>query len=245
MDDPLGDTEPQYSSPTPSSPYDSDAYNTANARIHFGPLRSPEKKFVPMVGRPSTLRPGPVDSPLRRSPRLSSPRPRSPFPATVVVLREDEGASVEVDDRASEDVGFSRVGTPDNEQFLQDGTLDLHIFIAVELILKATQNHRLSWPTESYEPTTIPPHLQTPLILQLRATHFLPQPHLRPRLYLVPTLSLPRVTLLVQKVGARRQRTEATLSSVQPYSQTPVQLRPNMTSSPLILFPPPQTRSVM
>lgn len=123
MDDSLGDTEPQYSSPEPSSPYDSDAYNTAGARIHFGPLRSPEKQFVTMVARPSTLQP----APLRRSPRLSSPRPKSPLPTAIMILEGGKGLSTEVEDRFSEGAGVSRLGTPEDEQNLQDGTPDFHL----------------------------------------------------------------------------------------------------------------------
>lgn len=73
------------------------------------------------VASPSTLRAGAVDSLLRRSPRLSSPRPRSPLPATTIVPTENESTLVEGEDRTSEDAGVSRLGTPDNEQILRDG----------------------------------------------------------------------------------------------------------------------------
>lgn len=73
------------------------------------------------VASPSTLRAGAVDSLLRRSPRLSSPRPRSPLPATIIVPTENESTLVEGEDRTSEDAGVSRLGTPDNEQILRDG----------------------------------------------------------------------------------------------------------------------------
>lgn len=51
---------------SPHSSDDSDAVNTDSARVYFGPLQSPEKKFAPPPGS-ARLR-----TPLRRSTRLSS-----------------------------------------------------------------------------------------------------------------------------------------------------------------------------
>ena len=60
-----------------SSASDSDGFNTESARLYFGPLKTPERKFVASNQR---LFPPVEASPLRRSPRLSSPRPQ-PQPA--------------------------------------------------------------------------------------------------------------------------------------------------------------------
>lgn len=57
----------------PSS--DSDAYNTESARLYFGPLKTPERNFV---DNSKGLFPTTQTTCPRRSPRLSSPRPRSP-----------------------------------------------------------------------------------------------------------------------------------------------------------------------
>ncbi|KAF4614810.1 hypothetical protein D9613_003046 [Agrocybe pediades] len=58
-------------SPTASTASDSDAYNTESARLYFGPLKTPERNFV---GSTKNLFPRTI-TPLRRSPRLSSPIP--------------------------------------------------------------------------------------------------------------------------------------------------------------------------
>lgn len=61
--------------PSSASAPDSDAYNTESARLYFGPLKTPERNFV---YNSKGLFP-PTQSILpRRSPRLSSPRSRSP-----------------------------------------------------------------------------------------------------------------------------------------------------------------------
>jgi len=111
----------------PSSPIsdlsssDSDAYNTASARIHFGPLRSPEKKFVPIADRRKTLQPNNLRmiSPLRRSPRLSTQVPGSPIMSAEET--DENGDVVEVDGAGYHDQ--SRSGTPDIDSFPQDGKL--------------------------------------------------------------------------------------------------------------------------
>ena len=59
--------------PSTSAP-DSDAYNTESARLCFGPLKTPERTFVYSKG---LFVPTQSNLP-HRSPRLSSPRARSP-----------------------------------------------------------------------------------------------------------------------------------------------------------------------
>ncbi|KAF9464679.1 hypothetical protein BDZ94DRAFT_1215867 [Collybia nuda] len=121
MDVPLIDAEAQYAlSALESSPYDSDAYNTADARIHFGPLTSPEKKFVSTVARSSNLHAHTVNSSLRRSPRLSSPHPMLSLRAAIIVSTEAGGVSDEIRDKGSRSIDLSRLGTPDNELVLPD-----------------------------------------------------------------------------------------------------------------------------
>lgn len=62
------------SPPSSASASDNDAYNTESARLYFGPLKTPERKFVDNSKGP--LPPTQTTFP-RRSPRLSSPRLRS------------------------------------------------------------------------------------------------------------------------------------------------------------------------
>lgn len=61
--------------PSASAP-DSDAYKTESAHLYFGPFKTPERNFV---YNSKGLFPPPTQSNSpRRSPRLSSPRVRSP-----------------------------------------------------------------------------------------------------------------------------------------------------------------------
>ncbi|KII88549.1 hypothetical protein PLICRDRAFT_628228 [Plicaturopsis crispa FD-325 SS-3] len=90
---------------------DSDAVNTTSARIYFGPLTSPEKKFVPNVARRRTLTPS---SSIRRSPRLSTPGPASPRPDE----HSDDSGGEQKDDDAenNREEEHERSGTPENEE---------------------------------------------------------------------------------------------------------------------------------
>ncbi|KAJ6547543.1 hypothetical protein B0H19DRAFT_998676 [Mycena capillaripes] len=81
------------------------------SRVYFGPFKSPEKKYLGpglAVTQPAT------PSPLRRSPRLSSPIP-NPFGQSA---DEDEGDNRDEDD--DEDLSRSRSGTPDNDRWQPD-----------------------------------------------------------------------------------------------------------------------------
>lgn len=103
-------------SPASSGESDSDAFNTTLARIHFGPVTSPEKRFI--EARPDLLKPVPVrSSPLRRSPRLSSPLPSefTPDSPKSAVRNEEEAGSEE------ENGDASRPETPDNDRSAEDG----------------------------------------------------------------------------------------------------------------------------
>ncbi|KAG6877705.1 hypothetical protein C0993_004800 [Termitomyces sp. T159_Od127] len=109
-------------SPSPTSNTE-DAYNTAEARIHFGPLGSPEKPIAAIVARRDSLQPViHSPSPLRRSPRLSTPLP--PLPVREYgqeeLQEETTGMNVVEEDGEAVDEGISRVGTPDVERDLQD-----------------------------------------------------------------------------------------------------------------------------
>ncbi|KAG6832399.1 hypothetical protein H0H92_002667 [Tricholoma furcatifolium] len=99
----------------PSSPDSEDEFNTSQARIYFGPLKSPEKRFASNPVLP------------RRSPRLSTPQPRlpspSPSPSTKQELTHDVSShSQEEEHQATEavDPTLSRACTPDVELVLQD-----------------------------------------------------------------------------------------------------------------------------
>ncbi|KAH8099493.1 hypothetical protein BXZ70DRAFT_1008903 [Cristinia sonorae] len=96
------DSRPASTPSTPSSPMSDDAVNTTNARIYFGPVRSPEKKLAqdPLSKR---------HTPLRRSTRLSmAPRQASAGPAAApnLTLNTAENGPLNGDqaqDRVSEE----------------------------------------------------------------------------------------------------------------------------------------------
>lgn len=102
----------------------SDAVNTASAKVYFGPLHSPEKKFAPILS-PAVLRhnqafnftaPGP--SQLRRSDRLSS----SPQRELEDTLERDEDS-----DDSPERAADSWDNTPMRSILRRDG--EFHIFM--------------------------------------------------------------------------------------------------------------------
>lgn len=118
------DTAAGAPSPT-SSGSDSDSFNTESARIHFGPLKTPERKFAANASK--RLFPPPSNSSLRRSPRLSSPRPRSATPTDLQATREDledieQVARLvhEIEDE-DESIPTSGSGTPQNGEVFIDG----------------------------------------------------------------------------------------------------------------------------
>ncbi|KAG5643485.1 hypothetical protein DXG03_000873 [Asterophora parasitica] len=92
----------------PEETDDNDAFNTAGARIHFGPLRSPEKQLGLDVARRSAFHSGNGGSSdlLRRSPRLwPAPTQNLQQVQDTIVQQLEEGIEV-VDE------------TPDNEETL-------------------------------------------------------------------------------------------------------------------------------
>jgi len=109
--------------PSPASS-DIDAYNTADARIHFGPLRSPEKKFYPVVACPNALHPPRSPSPLRRSPRLST---SCPIPSMTIAgsnwnQYEHNHANIDEEDEIDQEVANLLLPrTPIYEKSLRDG----------------------------------------------------------------------------------------------------------------------------
>ena len=128
-------------SPASSLASDTDAYNTADARIHFGPLRSPEKKFHTILECSDTLRPPHSRSPLRRSPRLSTPCPPSPPPTVIGSSSKRRGrdhATVDEEIGSSEEVAnLLQPETPEYDKFLQDGELigTLHTHLTLPIYL--------------------------------------------------------------------------------------------------------------
>jgi hypothetical protein len=105
------------SSPAASSASDSDAFNSTFARVHFGPLRSPEKKFVPIAARRDTVHLGDLNSQIGRELVSVVGSFSRGTPERVDV--EDEGD--QSDDEDDRDANGSRSGTPENDHFLQDG----------------------------------------------------------------------------------------------------------------------------
>ncbi|KAG5654539.1 hypothetical protein H0H81_001180 [Sphagnurus paluster] len=105
---------------------DSDAFNTEDARIHFGPLRSPEKKFGEVVARCGNLHPDMWGSPLRRSPRLSTPQLRSLSP---LIHEQDTGMKQILEHMNTVDIPESGRDTPDDERLQDEPSLALAIRI--------------------------------------------------------------------------------------------------------------------
>ncbi|KAF8163284.1 hypothetical protein B0H34DRAFT_795011 [Crassisporium funariophilum] len=107
-------------SPASSSASDSDACNTESARVYFGPLKTPERNFVAVSSR---LFPPAQSTNLRRSPRLSSPRPRSASPGDVHTAEDKEDIELVaqlINEDDEEDEETSRSGTPQRTDLLQD-----------------------------------------------------------------------------------------------------------------------------
>jgi len=118
---------------SPASPAssDSDAYNTEDARLYFGPLKTPERNFVAASqGRLFPTAPNPL---LRRSPRLSSP-PRSTVFTDVRTTEEDMMDIEQVAQlvKASDeegDVMDSGSATPRGDHLLPDGVFALVVIL--------------------------------------------------------------------------------------------------------------------
>ena len=119
----ITNTTPASSPGSSSFGSDSDAVNTASARVYFGPFQSPEKKLIHQITHPNVSRRGimiPVgnESPPRRSARFPSPAINSRDDT------EENGDNSDANDESDdgdEDLSQSRSGTPDNVRFPQDG----------------------------------------------------------------------------------------------------------------------------
>ncbi|KAJ7774647.1 hypothetical protein DFH07DRAFT_952358 [Mycena maculata] len=85
-------------------------HDSDESRVYFGPFKSPEKKYV---GAGLAVTQPFAPSPLRRSPRLSSPITTSSAPTQT---EEGEDQLEDEDD----DLSGSRSGTPDNDGWQQD-----------------------------------------------------------------------------------------------------------------------------
>ncbi|KAH7916067.1 hypothetical protein BJ138DRAFT_1053698 [Hygrophoropsis aurantiaca] len=99
---------------------DSDAVNSANARVYFGPLQSPEKKFLTQDIARRTLHLVGGSSPPRRSPRFSaysSPSPQQHGQDNPVDVSDSDEDAAEIDEVTAH---LSRGGTPDNDPLPQD-----------------------------------------------------------------------------------------------------------------------------
>ncbi|THH11580.1 hypothetical protein EW146_g7984 [Bondarzewia mesenterica] len=97
MDDASSDNgTAKFSSPSPSS--SDDAVNDASARVYFGPMQTPEKKFAARSARRRTPRSSSTQSPLRRSARLTS------------ALAADRGASPSRQVQVPKSKGLREIG---------------------------------------------------------------------------------------------------------------------------------------
>lgn len=102
--------------PSTASTPDSDTYNTDSARLYFVPLKTPERKFVHIS---KALFPPTQSNLPRRSPRLSSPRVRSPIGddgdidiVAQLIIAPDEDEEI-----------FSDSATPQARDGVEDGSL--------------------------------------------------------------------------------------------------------------------------
>lgn len=93
-----------------TSPLESDAYNTESARLYFGPLKTPERKFIDNSNR--LFPPSPI---------LSSPRSRSP--SQLIDDNEDMDLVVQLVNEPDEDEEDS--ATPQAGDGVEDGLLQL------------------------------------------------------------------------------------------------------------------------
>ncbi|KAJ7452446.1 hypothetical protein B0H11DRAFT_2073459 [Mycena galericulata] len=94
-----------------TSPAVSFDHDNDDSRVYFGPFKSPEKKYL---GAGLAVTQPFAPSPLRRSPRLSSP---IPIPPGQLGDPDEEEDPLEDED---EDLSRSRSGTPDNDRWQQD-----------------------------------------------------------------------------------------------------------------------------
>lgn len=143
--DSRGFIRPHMSTDSLSSSSDDDAVNTDFARVHFGPLKSPEKKFAVQGDAQNFL------TPVRRSARLS-PSPAITSHESVDDMQEDQEPSGlgSTEDQSSAN---SREGTP-----LHLDGMPLYL-IEWKIINYSSQNPLLYWLVESFELTIILLHL--------------------------------------------------------------------------------------
>lgn len=103
-------------SPTSSGSSSDDAVNNPAARVYFGRLQSPEKKLAVKANRRRKLRTSFVQSPLRRSSRLSTTSVENRIASPL------KQSSDEVEDDSGE--GFNiRQGTPEREIDVHEGDI--------------------------------------------------------------------------------------------------------------------------
>ncbi|KAF9246538.1 hypothetical protein BU15DRAFT_70618 [Melanogaster broomeanus] len=117
---------PSITSPPPSpltdiSDTDTDDINSSSERVYFGPLQSPEKKFIARdIARRQALKVGAYGSTVRRSPRLSG-LPPLPLPQGTRSTREqDEESDNDSDSINDVTAQLSREETPDTDRLVLD-----------------------------------------------------------------------------------------------------------------------------
>ncbi|KAF9227944.1 hypothetical protein BS17DRAFT_746939 [Gyrodon lividus] len=101
---------------------DTDAVNSSSARVYFGPLQSPEKKFIARdIVQRQALKVGAFGSPVRRSPRLFCLPPSQPQ-QDGRNTHDQDGKSDNDDSDSINDVAaqLSREETPENDHLPPD-----------------------------------------------------------------------------------------------------------------------------
>ncbi|EIW85204.1 hypothetical protein CONPUDRAFT_150038 [Coniophora puteana RWD-64-598 SS2] len=106
-------------SPSGSSS-DSNEDNSSSARVYFGPMQSPEKKFLAQEEARQSLQVPLSPSPLRRSPRFSGVPPSTPQQTTDPNEDIDNAVEDSHIEMANVAVHISRDATPDLDPLRQD-----------------------------------------------------------------------------------------------------------------------------
>ncbi|KIL00419.1 hypothetical protein PAXRUDRAFT_8226 [Paxillus rubicundulus Ve08.2h10] len=109
------------STATGSDTSDTDAVDSSSPRVYFGPLQSPENKFIARdVVRRQALKTGAFGSPVRRSPRLSCLPPPQPPQDGRNIRDQDEGSDDDSDSMNDVTAQLSREETPENDPLPAD-----------------------------------------------------------------------------------------------------------------------------
>lgn len=100
---------------------DDDLYNTDNARIHFGPLRTPERKIAAMLGPPRSATPDPTPPHARLDTQSSGDIQRETSPEAEDSEDVDRVQELIGGDDDGDDVGALDEEIPFSADYVDDG----------------------------------------------------------------------------------------------------------------------------